>query len=242
MGVLSSLCQLTLLFKMASAQIAKPPLMKNSDDLDPEFDAVLPAPQNYMYTRWSEVDIKACGIPTVRAWVESLYEKGHVHYCKNDFSIYNVTFTDCSEPWVVGRCALASKSREETFNLFARLPSSARGGISDLLHARFYPDMSYHSSQGNSAVFAGYFRPADGLKMLLRALHRGVPGIPIDEFEKAIEADSCVADEAASKALEDAIERGFAIAAYLKLVKTPPIDASCMSNQLKIFRAILDRQ
>lgn len=148
----------------------------------------------------------------------------------------------CPEPWLVGHCALAEKSREETFNLLAHLPLSAHDGISDLLHVRFYPSMSTHIHQGNSAVFAGSFPPADGPKMVLRALHRGVPGIPIDEFEKAVEADSCVAEEVTSEGLGHTIERGFAIAAYLKLVKTPPINASCLSNQLKILGAILNRQ
>ncbi|KAG5292968.1 con13-like protein [Histoplasma ohiense] len=247
MGVLYSLCQLTVLFGIASTQIIRHPLVKNANDFDSNFEAVLPAPQNYTYTIWSEAEIKSRGLPSIPAWGESLYEKQHVHYCKNDFSIYNVTFADCPEPWLVGHCALTDNSKEAVFDALGQLPSSARGGISDLAYVRYYPNLSVSISQGNSAIFGGHLRPAYILRSLLKALHLGVSGIPIDEFKKAVEADSCVADETSSNELKrggygEAIERGLAIAAYLKLVKTPPIDASCMSNQLKILGGILDER
>lgn len=38
--------------------------------------------------------VKTSGIPSVQAWTETLYEEGHVHYCKNELSVYNVTLTD----------------------------------------------------------------------------------------------------------------------------------------------------
>lgn len=149
----------------------------------------------------------------------------------------------------MGHCARAEKSREETFNLLGRLPSSARGGVSDVLHIAFPPNVKMRVGRDNSAIFGGDFRPADGIKMILTALIRGTgPGMPMDEFMKAVEADSCVADEDASQELERgggyfwSLESGLAIAAYMKLVKTPPIDASCMSNQLKILRPILDKR
>lgn len=98
-------------------------------------------------------------------------------------------------------------------------------------------------------LLGGYFRPADGLKAVLSALWIGGPGVPLEPFVNAIAADTCVADEEAAEALKrdgslgDAVDSGFAVAAYLKLVKgTPPFDASCMSNQLKVLGAILDER
>ncbi|OJD13180.1 hypothetical protein AJ78_06342 [Emergomyces pasteurianus Ep9510] len=246
MGVLTSLCQFTLLLGLANAQIVKPPLIKTVRDLDARFDAALPAPQKYTYSKLSAAEI-ARGIPNPFPWGASLYEPTSEYYCKDDFSVYNVTFPDCPEPWLVGHCARAAKNREETFNLLGRLPSSARGGVSDLLNMAFPPNLSIRVAWDNSAIFGGGFRPADGVKMILTALIRGAPGIPMDDFMKAVEADSCVADQDASEELKRggyfyAQEGGLAIAAYMKLVKTPPIDASCMSNQLKILRPILDKR
>ncbi|KLJ10661.1 hypothetical protein EMPG_13968 [Blastomyces silverae] len=65
---------------------------------------------------------------------------------------------------------------------------------------------------------------------------------------KAVTTNTCVADEDAVEELKRnggygwALENGMTIAAYLKLVKNPPIGASCMSNQLAVLGPILDQR
>ncbi|OAX82160.1 hypothetical protein ACJ72_03494, partial [Emergomyces africanus] len=59
----------------------------------------------------------------------------------------------CPEPWLVDHCARAEKSREDTFNLLGRLPSSARGGVSDVLSVVLRPKFSLRVGQDNSAIF-----------------------------------------------------------------------------------------
>ncbi|EEQ91909.1 hypothetical protein RJZ56_005352 [Blastomyces dermatitidis] len=247
MVVLSLLCPLMLL-GLASAQIIKDPLVKNVLDFDSTFDASLPAPQKYTYKKWTTYEIEQ-GLPPDSTWTASYYEKESRHYCRADFSVYNVTYADCPEPWVIGHCAKAEISREATFDLLGRLPSSARGVISDLLNANIERGLSFRWHNKHSVMLGGYFRPADGLKAALAALWVGGPGVPYETFLNAVNADTCVADTRAAESLKrdgslgDAVEKGFAVAAYLKLVKgTPPFDASCMSNQLKVLGAILDQR
>lgn len=138
-------------------------------------------------------------------------------------------------------------NREATFDLLGRLPSSARGVISDLLNANIERGLSFRWTENHSVMVGGYFRPADGLKSVLTALWVGSPGVPYNPFLKAVTADTCVGDEDAAASLEKdgslagAVDTAFVIAAYMKLVKgNPPFDASCMSNQLKIVRPLLD--
>ncbi|OJD17747.1 hypothetical protein AJ78_02156 [Emergomyces pasteurianus Ep9510] len=247
MVLLTSLCRLMLL-GLASAQIIKKPLVKTVRDFDPVFDTSLLAPQKYTYKKWTAAEINQ-GLPTDGTWAGSYYDKESRHYCKDDFSVYNVTYADCPEPWLIGHCAKAEMNREDTFNLLGRLPSSARGVISDLLNAYIEPGLSFRWYNKHSTQFGGRFRPADGLKAVLTALWVGGPGVPYDPFVKAVATDTCVGDEAAAKSLEkdgtygNAVEAGLAVAAYLKLVKSkPPFDASCMSNQLKVLGAILDER
>ncbi|PGH30818.1 hypothetical protein GX50_06404 [[Emmonsia] crescens] len=247
MVVLTSLCQLMLL-GLASAQTIKKPLVRSVRDFDSTFDATLPAPQKYTYKTWTTDEIER-GLPKDGTWVDSYFNPDSRHYCKDDFSVYNVTYADCPEPWLIGHCAKAEINRENTFNLLGRLPSSARGVISDLLNANIERGLSFRWHNKHSVLLGGYFRPADGLKAVLSALWIGGPGVPLEPFVNAIAADTCVADEEAAEALKrdgslgDAVDSGFAVAAYLKLVKgTPPFDASCMSNQLKVLGAILDER
>ncbi|OAX84523.1 hypothetical protein ACJ72_01114 [Emergomyces africanus] len=228
-------------------QIIKKPLVKNVRDFDSTFDASLAAPQKYTYEKWTADEISR-GIPPTDTWAGSYYDKESRHYCRDDFSVYNVTYADCPEPWLIGHCAKAEINREETFNLLGRLPSSARGVISDLLNANIERGLSFRWHKKHSVELGGFFRPADGLKAVLTALWVGGPGVPFDPFVNAVAADTCVADEGAAESLKndsygDAVDAGFAVAAYLKLVKgKPPFDASCMSNQLKVLGAILDER
>ncbi|EER41887.1 conserved hypothetical protein [Histoplasma capsulatum H143] len=245
MAVLSSLLPLMLL-GLASAQMTKDPLVKNVRDFDSTFDSVLPKPQKYTYTKWTEDEING-GIPPRDTWGQSYYESTSRFYCKDDFSVYNVTYADCPEPWLIGHCAKAEMNREATFDLLGRLPSSARGVVSDLLNANIERGLSFRWNENHSVMFGGYFRPADGLKSVLTALWVGSPGVPYEPFLKAVTADTCVGDEDAAASLKrdgslaGAVETAFAIAAYMKLVKgNPPFDASCMSNQLNIVRPMLD--
>ncbi|KLJ12223.1 hypothetical protein EMPG_12713 [Blastomyces silverae] len=247
MVVLSSLCPLMLL-GLASAQIIKKPLVRSTHDFDSTFDATLSAPQKYTYKKWTTDEIEQ-GLPPDSTWSASYYDRESRHYCRDDFSVYNVTYADCPEPWLIGHCAKAEIGREATFDLLGRLPSSARGVISDLLNANIERGLSFRFHDKHSVLFGGHFRPADGLKAVLSALWVGGPGVPYEPFLNAVNADTCVADEQAAESLErdgslgDAVDRAFAVAAYLKLVKgNPPFDASCMSNQLKVLRPILDQR
>ncbi|PGH05421.1 hypothetical protein GX51_02945 [Blastomyces parvus] len=238
-----ALCQL-LLLGLASGQVTQRPLLPNVDDLYPEFDAVLPAPQKYSLSKWTAAEIDLAH-PSDGFWSNTLYNPESENYCKDDFSVYNVTFIDCPEPWLVGHCAKGDTSQDNTFDLLGRLPSSARGVISDLLHVVMEPGLSMRYVTGNSAFFAGSPSSIEGFKMMLTAMWTGSPGIPRDQFAEAVAADSCVADERAVTELENgdysaALEGGLTVAAYLKLVKTPPLDASCMSTQLSFLRTYLD--
>lgn len=98
----------------------------------------------------------------------------------------------------------------------------------------------------NSVVFAARPAPYDEFRMMVTALRIGSPGIPEDEFEEAVAADSCVADQPAADKIEkegeyqSALEAGLIVVAYLKLVKSPPLDASCMQKQLDFLKPYLD--
>lgn len=137
--------------------------------------------------------------------------------------------------------------REASMSLLARLPSGARAAISDLLVARFDPGLVTRYFRDNSALFGGRFRPADAIKMLAAVMFHGYPGIPMDEFMQAVAADTCVGDEPAAKNLMRdgtygrAIESGLTIAVYLKINAQPPLDASCMRNQLNLLGPILNK-
>ncbi|EEH09528.1 hypothetical protein HCBG_03065 [Histoplasma capsulatum G186AR] len=245
MGLVTVLSQLMLL-GLASSQIVKDPLMERVRDLDGEFAAALPDPQKYTLKTWPAEDITRRGMPPDIAWGGSVNEPQSRFYCRDDFSIYNVTFPDCPEPWLVGHCAKAEMDREASMNLIARLPSGARAAISDLLVVALEKGLVLRHGQGNSALFGGVFRPADSLKMLATAMYHGYPGIPNDDFVKAVAADTCVGDKPAADNLKKdgsyrtAIESGLMIAAYLKIVK-PPLDASCMRNQLNVLEPILNK-
>lgn len=107
------------------------------------------------------------------------------------------------------------------------------------------PGYGMRKANDHSAIFAGAAPPTEGLKMMLIATWIGSPRIPKDGFAAAVAADTCVADEPAADELKNgryggALEGRFSVAAYLKLVKTPPLDASCMSNQLKFLSPYLD--
>lgn len=124
MGKITILSQLIWL-GLASAQITKLPLIRNTNDLDNEFAASLPPPQKYTLAPWPEDESKRFtfplfsflsfflfsssrfvlaladflfavkrGIPQRPEWGESLYEPKANFYCKDDFTIYNVTFPD----------------------------------------------------------------------------------------------------------------------------------------------------
>ncbi|PGH09176.1 hypothetical protein GX51_00930 [Blastomyces parvus] len=245
MGVLTPLCQL-LLLGLASAQVVKDPLMKTVEDLSPKFVPILPAPQKYTYTKWAADDIDR-GLPHPDIWGDSAYDPNSRHYCGEGFSVYNVTYADCPEPWLIGHCADATMSKEDTFDLLGRLPSSARGVISDFLHTVIPPSRSLRGNNDHSAYMAGPFQPSDSMKIMLTATWIGSPGIPQDEFAKAVAADTCVADEKSAAQLKQgryggALEGGFTVAAYMKLVKTPPLDTSCMSNQLAYLKPFLDKR
>ncbi|OJD14822.1 hypothetical protein AJ78_04878 [Emergomyces pasteurianus Ep9510] len=243
MGMITALCQMALL-GLASAQIDKLPLMKTVRDLHPKFDPVLPAPQKYSFTKWSADEVHR-GIPPDGAWSESLYDTESDYYCKDDFTIYNVTFVDCPEPWLVGHCAKGAQTKEATFDILGRLPSSARGVISDLLHVKMRPGRSVRYNVGHSVIFGGASSSTEGLKMMLSAIRLDLPDASDNEFAEAVAADTCVADEQAAADLKQGRYRGaldgaMSVAAYLKLVKTPPLDASCMNNQLKYLSPYLD--
>ncbi|KLJ05826.1 hypothetical protein EMPG_10744 [Blastomyces silverae] len=238
-----ALCQLILL-GLASGQVVQRPLLRTVKELYPKFDPVLPPPQKYSLSKWTTAEIDRAH-PSDGMWSDTLYNLESVHYCKDGFSVYNVTFIDCPEPWLVGHCAKGDTSKEDTFNLLGRLPSSARGVISDLLHVAMRPNHSMRFVTGHSAIFGGSPSSIEGFKMMLTAIWIGSPGIPEDKFAEAVAADSCVADERAVEELGSgkyaaALEGGLAVAAYLKLVKTPPLDASCMSTQLNFLKTYLD--
>ncbi|EER40065.1 conserved hypothetical protein [Histoplasma capsulatum H143] len=200
MGKITILSQLIWL-GLASAQITKLPLIRNTNDLDNEFAASLPAPQNYTLTPWPE-------------------DESH--------------------------CTKASMDREATMSLLARLPPSARGIISDLLVPAYLEGHTIRYIAANSAFLCGGFRPAAAVKLVATAINQDVRGSLMDEFQRAVAADTCVSDESAAKDLKKdgshawALESGFIISAYLKLVK-PSLDASCMSNQLKLLDPILNK-
>ncbi|OJD23888.1 hypothetical protein ACJ73_04757 [Blastomyces percursus] len=246
MGVVTVLSKFILL-GLGSAQIIKDPLVKVVRDFDAEIAAALPAPQRYSLTKWPEEDIHRRGMPSDVAWRGSVYEPGSRFYCGDDFSIYNATFDDCPEPWLVGHCAKAKMDREASMNLLARLPSGARAAISDLLVAAFDEGLIVQHFKQNSALFGGDFLPADTIKMLAAVMYHGYPGIPMDEFINAVAADTCVADEPAANNLRRdgtygrAIESGLTVAVYLKINAQPPLDASCMRNQLDVLQPILNR-
>ncbi|OAX80489.1 hypothetical protein ACJ72_05176 [Emergomyces africanus] len=131
-------------------------------------------------------------------------------------------------------------------NLLARLPPSARGIISDLLVAKYEKDYIIRHIGDNSALFCGQFRPADAVKVIATAMYQEVEGSLMNEFKRAVAADTCVSDENAADQLKSdgshgrAMEDGFVITAYLKIAK-PSLDASCMSNQLKLLNPILNK-
>ncbi|OAX79810.1 hypothetical protein ACJ72_05867 [Emergomyces africanus] len=245
MAMITVLCQMALL-GLASAQVDKLPLMKGVRDLYPKFDADLPAPQKYSFTKWSADDIHR-GIPRNGAWKDSLYDTESDRYCKDDFSVYNVAFADCPEPWVVGHCAKGAQSKETTFDVLGRLPSSARGVISDLIYVKTAPNHGVRGVAAHSATLGGKFSSTEGLPMMLGALLHDLPDTSEDEFAEAVAADTCVVDERAAADLKKgqygwALEGALSVAAYLKLVKTPPLDASCMNNQLKYLSPFLDER
>ncbi|KKZ61622.1 hypothetical protein EMCG_03868 [[Emmonsia] crescens] len=246
MGVVTVLSQFILL-GLASAQIIKHPLIRAVQDLDAKIAAALPAPQKYSLKIWPKEDIRRRGMPPDIAWGASVYEPESRFYCGEGFSIYNATFDDCPEPWLVGHCAKAEMDREASMSLLARLPSGARAAISDLLVAAFNPGLFVRYFRDNSAYFGGRFRPADSIKMLAAVMFHGYPGIPRDEFMQAVAADTCVGDEPAAKNLKRdgsygrAIESGLTIAVYLKINAQPPLDASCMRNQLNLLGPILNK-
>lgn len=98
----------------------------------------------------------------------------------------------------------------------------------------------------HSVIFASRPAPYDEFKMMVTALRIGSPGIPEDKFAEAVAADSCVADQPAADKIEkdgnygSALEAGLTVVAYLKLVKSPPLDASCMQKQLDFLKPYLD--
>ncbi|OJD15348.1 hypothetical protein AJ78_04393 [Emergomyces pasteurianus Ep9510] len=230
---------------LASAQITKLPLVRDIEDLNSDFAASLPVPQKYTLTPWTEDDIKE-GIPDTYEWGQSLYVPQSNFYCKDDFTIYNVTFPDCSKPWLVGHCAKARMDEEATINLLARLPPSARGIISDLLVPTYLEGHTIRSIWSNSAFLCGQFRPADAVKLVATAINQDVRGSLMKEFQQAVAADTCVSDEDAVNDLKKdgshgwALESGFIISVYLKLVKSS-LDTRCMSNQLKLLDPIVNK-
>ncbi|OJD15845.1 hypothetical protein AJ78_03942 [Emergomyces pasteurianus Ep9510] len=83
MAVFSSLRQLL--------PAIKKPLVRTVRGFDSAFNNTLPAPQQYTFTNWTMVER---GFPNPAIWGESYYDKKSRHYCKYDFSVYNVTFAD----------------------------------------------------------------------------------------------------------------------------------------------------
>ncbi|OJD11476.1 hypothetical protein AJ78_07764 [Emergomyces pasteurianus Ep9510] len=246
MGVLSSLVCHFILLGLSSAQLDRKPLVRSVRDWDPKFADALPAPQKYNLTTWAEDDIDR-GLPADNDWIASYYDEKSPSYCREDLSIYNVTFSDCPEPWLVGHCARSGKTREETIGLLASLPSSARGVISDVLYSRTESNQRVRIANKNSVQLAGSFQPADGLRMVLKALWSKGSGPSLQAVKDAIAADTCVADEAAATEVKrdtyaKAVDAGLTVAAYLKFVNDPPLNASCMSNQLKLFQGMLDKR
>ncbi|OAX78973.1 hypothetical protein ACJ72_06714 [Emergomyces africanus] len=244
MGVLTLLCHWILL-RLASAQFDRKPLVRSVRDWDLKFANALPAPQDYSLTTWSEDDI-ARGLPGGSTWIASYYDENSPRYCREELSIYNVTFSDCPEPWLVGHCAKGGKTTiEETISLLASLPASARGVISDVFYTYIESGQSLKTAHKNSVLLAGSFQPADGLNMMLKALWSDGSGPPIQAVKDAIAADTCVADEAAAAEVKQniyakVVDAGLAVAAYLKFVNDPPLDVSCMSHQLKLFENMLN--
>ncbi|EEH05658.1 hypothetical protein HCBG_05922 [Histoplasma capsulatum G186AR] len=242
--VITALCQLTLL-GLASAQVVKRPLLNSVDELLPKIDAVLPAAQKYSLTKWTTAEVDQT-VSLNQFWKDTLEDKDSEFYCKDDLTVYNVTFIDCPEPWLVGHCAKAETTKEATFDLLGRLPSSARGVISDLLLTVMRPGFSMRAAIDHSVIFASRPAPYDEFKMMVTALRIGSPGIPEDKFAEAVAADSCVADQPAADKIEkdgnygSALEAGLTVVAYLKLVKSPPLDASCMQKQLDFLKPYLD--
>ncbi|OJD10230.1 hypothetical protein AJ78_08677 [Emergomyces pasteurianus Ep9510] len=237
-----ALCQL-LLLGLASGKVAQRALLPDAGELYSKLDPVLPPPQKYSLSKWTAQEVNQ-GLPSEGFWTRTLYDKESENYCKNHFSVYNVTFIDCPEPWLVGHCAEGDTSKEDTFDMLGRLPSSARGAISDLLHVKLRRNHRLRFVTGHTAVFGGSASSIEGLKMMVTSIWTGSE-IPLDLFAKAIAADSCVADERAVEDLETgeykaAFEGGLIVAAYLKLVKSPPLDASCMSTQVNFLRTYLN--
>ncbi|OAX79723.1 hypothetical protein ACJ72_05951 [Emergomyces africanus] len=230
-----ALCQL-LLLGLVSGKVAQRALLPEVGELYPKFDPVLPRPQKYSLSKWTAEEVDRAH-PSDDFWTKTLYDTKSENYCRDDFSCYNVTFVDCPEPWLVGHCAKGQTSKEGTFDLLGRLPSSARGAISDLLHVTMPPNMGMRYANGHSAGFGGSPSSTEGLKMMLTATWIGSPQIPQDQFAQAIAADSCNLENGNVGA---ALEGGLAVTAYLKLVKTPSLDASCMSTQVKFLRPYLD--
>ncbi|OJD26793.1 hypothetical protein ACJ73_01824 [Blastomyces percursus] len=78
-------------------------------------------------------------------------------------------------------------------------------------------------------------QPADSLKMLLTALAVGMPGIPMDDFVKAVAADTCVSDEdtvANSNALGRSYSRAGSVFSIPILAQALKTQRSCNGKSL----------
>ncbi|KAL1959272.1 hypothetical protein VTO42DRAFT_2459 [Malbranchea cinnamomea] len=242
---LRSTLALAALAGLSSAQVIKEPYLDNAVVGIPKLaEFLLPPAQEYTLAKWTPEEVQR-GVPNNGRWAASLSEPDNEQYCADDFSVYNVTFADCPEPWIVGHCARAALDLDSTINLLARLPSNFRAAISDLINFYLPPGLSVVSGEGHSAAFSGALPVGHALELAVRATVFG-DGVPLDAFIDAVNRDTCVADEDTANGLNNpnpnwavAIYRAGMIGALLKIAGVEDGSTECMSNQLAVLEPIL---
>lgn len=160
--------------------------------------------------------------------------------------VFEVTYTDCSEPWTLCRCRNAPVSKEDMITEFGRLPPMLRGTVRHFMH--FDGAGWAYSSNSNLVTFGDVVNPTVMLHEAGHSLDAGKLHIE-EEYVSAVEKDTCWPDYYAADAdnadfselnLTEPWAQALVVRRYEVQIGKLPKDASCLRGALDAVGAQTD--